>query len=60
MEEGEEGNLDINEPFKFSVKSSFINQDKDKNILVFDLGGGTFDVSLIIITNYSFETKRTL
>ena len=60
MEEGEEDNLNVNEPFKFTVKSSFINQDKDKNILVFDLGGGTFDVSLIIITNYSFETKRTL
>jgi len=60
MEEGEENNLDINEPLKLSVKSSFLNQDKDKNILVFDLGGGTFDVSLIIITDYTFETKRTL
>ena len=59
-EEGEENNLDINDPFKFSVRSSFLNQDKDKNILVFDLGGGTFDVSLIIITSYIFETKRTL
>ena len=60
MEEDEENNLDKNDPLKFSVNSSFLNQDKNKNILVFDLGGGTFDVSLIIITNYIFETKQTL
>lgn len=60
MEEDEENNLDIKDPLKSSVNSSFLNQDKNKNILVFDLGGGTFDVSLIIITNYIFETKRTL
>lgn len=59
-EETEENNQNINQNLNFSVKSSFINEDKDKNILVFDLGGGTFDVSLIIITDNIFETKRTL
>merc|ERR1719181_1893098 len=34
-------------------------QDGEKNILVFDLGGGTFDVSLLIIDNGVFEVVAT-
>ncbi|KAL0194424.1 hypothetical protein M9458_012720, partial [Cirrhinus mrigala] len=32
---------------------------REKNILVFDLGGGTFDVSLLTINNGVFEVKGT-
>ena len=44
----------------FSLKTSFLNQnDKDKKIIVFDFGGGTFDVSLIEITDTIFETRAS-
>ena len=43
--------------------SDTINENEDigdKNILVFDLGGGTFDVSLVKVTqNEKFEVKST-
>jgi len=31
----------------------------EKNILIFDLGGGTFDVSLLTIDDGVFEVKAT-
>lgn len=31
----------------------------EKNILIFDLGGGTFDVSLLTIEDGIFEVKAT-
>jgi heat shock 70kDa protein 1/2/6/8 len=31
----------------------------DTNVLIFDLGGGTFDVSLLNIDNGVFEVKAT-
>jgi len=34
-------------------------KDGEKNILVFDLGGGTFDVSLLTIDNGVFEVVAT-
>ncbi len=34
-------------------------RDGEKNILVFDLGGGTFDVSLLTIDNGVFEVVAT-
>ncbi|CDY40362.1 BnaA10g27060D [Brassica napus] len=33
--------------------------DKEKNVLIFDLGGGTFDVSLLTIEEGIFEVKAT-
>ena len=36
-----------------------MDQKKEKNILVFDLGGGTFDVSLLSIEDGVFEVLAT-
>ncbi|KAF8402896.1 hypothetical protein HHK36_010988 [Tetracentron sinense] len=33
--------------------------DDEKNVLIFDLGGGTFDVSLLTIKNVRFDVKAT-
>merc|ERR1712146_417407 len=38
---------------------SGLDKKSEKNILVFDLGGGTFDVSLLTIDNGVFEVKAT-
>ena len=35
------------------------NKDEEKNVLIFDLGGGTFDVSLLNIEDGIFEVKAT-
>ena len=32
---------------------------KDRTVLIFDLGGGTFDVSLLVIEDGVFEVKST-
>merc|ERR1719327_667126 len=37
----------------------FIKMEGEKNILVFDLGGGTFDVTLLTIDNGVFEVLAT-
>ncbi len=35
------------------------NSDKEQNVLIFDLGGGTFDVSLLTIEEGIFEVRST-
>ena len=32
---------------------------KERNVLIFDLGGGTFDVSILVIEDGIFEVKST-
>ena len=48
----------INEPTAASMAYGF-DKDVDENILVFDLGGGTFDVSLLTLSNGIYEVRAT-
>lgn len=49
----------LNEPTAAALASR-LNQmdDGKKNVLIYDLGGGTFDVSILTIVGGSFEIKR--
>ncbi len=49
----------INEPTAAALAYGLDKQDHDRTILVFDLGGGTFDVSLLEIGEGVFEVKAT-
>ncbi len=49
----------INEPTAASLAYGLNKQDQDIRILVFDLGGGTFDVSVLELGNGVFEVKST-
>src|SRR5881396_2757102 len=48
----------INEPTAASLAYG-LDKDNDQTILVFDLGGGTFDVSVLEIGDGVFEVKAT-
>jgi L1 cell adhesion molecule like protein len=50
----------INEPTAAAIAYGLDDKkSKEKNILIFDLGGGTFDVSLLAIEDGIFEVKAT-
>jgi len=50
----------INEPTAAAIAYGLDNMSKkEKNILIFDLGGGTFDVSILSLENGVFEVKST-
>jgi len=50
----------INEPTAAAIAYGLDkNKDEDTNVLIFDLGGGTFDVSLLNIEGGIFEVKAT-
>merc|ERR1711957_290402 len=49
----------INEPTAGAIAYGLDKKDKERNILVFDLGGGTFDVSLLTIESGVFEVIAT-
>lgn len=49
----------INEPTAAAIAYGLDKKEGEKNILVFDLGGGTFDVSLLTIDNGVFEVIAT-
>jgi molecular chaperone DnaK (HSP70) len=49
----------INEPTAAALAYGMDKKGTDQNILVFDLGGGTFDVTLLNIDNGFFEVKAT-
>jgi molecular chaperone DnaK (HSP70) len=50
----------LNEPTAAAIAYGLDrSKTKEENILVFDLGGGTFDVTLLTIDNGVFEVKAT-
>jgi len=50
----------INEPTAAAIAYGLDKKtEQEKNVLIFDLGGGTFDVSLLTIDNGVFEVKAT-
>lgn len=53
----------INEPtaaaLAYGLDKGGADSGKSTNVLIFDLGGGTFDVSILNITEGIFEVKAT-
>ena len=49
----------INEPTAAALAYGLDKQNEDQHILVFDLGGGTFDVSILRLGKGVFEVKAT-
>jgi heat shock protein 1/8 len=50
----------LNEPTAAAIAYGLDRTSKkEENVLVFDLGGGTFDVTLLTIDNGVFEVKAT-
>jgi heat shock protein 1/8 len=50
----------INEPTAAAIAYGLDKKSEgEKNVLIFDLGGGTFDVSLLTIEEGIFEVKAT-
>lgn len=50
----------INEPTSACIAYGLDKQtDQEKNILIFDLGGGTLDVSILNVANGVFQVKST-
>merc|ERR1712109_182324 len=53
----------INEPtaaaIAYGLDKKRSNSDGESNVLIFDLGGGTFDVSILTIEDGIFEVKST-
>jgi molecular chaperone DnaK len=49
----------INEPTAAALAYGLDKEEKDQTVLVFDLGGGTFDVSVLEIGEGVFEVKST-
>ena len=49
----------INEPTAASLAFGIDKTDKEQKVLVFDLGGGTFDVSIIDMSEGTFEVLAT-
>ena len=49
----------INEPNAAAIAYGLDKKGDEKNVLIFDLGGGTFDVYLLTINEGIFEVKAT-
>ena len=49
----------INEPTAAALAYGFEKDEEDKTIAVFDLGGGTFDVSILELSKGIFEVRST-
>ncbi|CAN0547539.1 unnamed protein product, partial [Ectocarpus sp. 12 AP-2014] len=49
----------INEPTAAAIAYGLDKKGEERNVLIFDLGGGTFDVSVLTIEEGIFEVKAT-
>ena len=49
----------INEPIAAAIAYGLDKRGGEQNVLIFDLGGGTFDVSLLAIDDGIFEVKAS-
>lgn len=50
----------VNEPTAAAIAYGLDKMNQgEKNVLIFDLGGGTFDVSLLTLDDGAFEVKAT-
>ncbi|MBR1882184.1 MAG: molecular chaperone DnaK [Muribaculaceae bacterium] len=49
----------VNEPTAAALAYGLNDTDRDKRIAVFDLGGGTFDISILELVGGMFEVKAT-
>lgn len=49
----------MNEPTAAAIAYGLDKKSAEKNIMVFDLGGGTFDVSILTIDHGVFEVIST-
>jgi molecular chaperone DnaK len=49
----------VNEPTAAALAYGFGNENKDEKIAVYDLGGGTFDISILELGDGVFEVKST-
>merc|ERR1712159_845617 len=49
----------INEPTAAAIAYGLDKSGGEKNVLIYDMGGGTFDVSLLTIEDGIFEVKAT-
>merc|ERR1719316_1571450 len=49
----------INEPTAAAIAYGLDKKGDERNVLIFDLGGGTFDVSMLTIEEGIFEVKAT-
>ena len=47
----------INEPTAAAIAYGLDKREGERNVLIFDLGGGTFDVSLLTIEDGIFEVR---
>ncbi|KAF8769280.1 hypothetical protein HU200_006793 [Digitaria exilis] len=49
----------LSEPTAAAIAYGLDSNDSERNVLVFDLGGGTFDVSVLTIDDGVFEVRAT-